>query len=163
EMMSTRRLARTWHGLVAGETRVASTRAVVLAEVQGGSPAEAAGFRPGDQVVQVGEQVVTTPLDIERGLLDVPPGRATRVLVRRDGQERALDLELRSLTSAPAVRTSTATADASEQVYRLLGLKTQPVTPEYVAAASPQLHGGLFVRDVSRGSLGERAQIQRGD
>jgi serine protease Do len=163
DMMSTRRLARTWHGLVASEARTASTRAVVLAEVQGGSPAEAAGFRPGDQVVQVGEQVVTTPLDIERGLLDVPPGRPTRVLVRREGQEQALDLEMRPLTGAPAVRASTAALDPTEQVFRLLGLKTLPVTPEYVAAASPQLHGGLFVREVSRGSLGERAQIQRGD
>jgi serine protease Do len=138
---------------------------VVLAEVQGGSPAEAAGFRVGDQVVQVGEQSVQTPLDIERALLDIPPGRPTRVIVRRGGQEQALDLELRSLTGAPLARTSTSVAalDPAELVYRLLGLKTQPVTPEYVAAASPQLHGGLFVREVSRGSLGERAQIQKGD
>jgi serine protease Do len=167
DMMSTRRLARTWHGLVAGEVKVAASRAVVLAEVQGGSPAEAAGFRAGDEVVQVGEQPVQTPLDIERALLDVPPGRPTRVLVRRGGQEQALDLELRSLTGAPPARTSTgpsvAAVDPAELVYRLLGLKTQPVTPEYVAAASPQLHGGLFVREVSRGSLGERAQIQKGD
>jgi serine protease Do len=165
DMMSTRRLRRTWHGLVAGETRTASNRAVVLAEVQGGSPAESAGFRVGDHVVQVGEFVVTTPLDIERGLLDVPAGRPTRVLVRRDGQEQALDLELRPLTaqSPPPARTATAGVDPAELVFRLLGLKTQPVSPEYVAAASPQLHGGLFVREVSRGSLGERAQIQKGD
>jgi serine protease Do len=165
DMMSTRRLARTWHGLVAAEARVEANRAVVLAEVQGGSPAEAAGFRAGDQVVRVGEQSVVTPLDIERALLDVPPGRPTRVLVRRGGQEQALDLELRSLTAAPPARTSTSVAavDPADMVFRLLGLKTQPVTPEYVAAASPQLHGGLFVREVGRGSLGERAQIQKGD
>jgi serine protease Do len=163
DMMSTRRLARTWHGLVAGDARVASNRAVVLAEVQGGSPAEAAGFKAGDQVLQVGEQSVLTPLDIERALIDIPPGRPTRVLVRRGGQEQALDLELRSLTAPVPARTNVAAVDPTELVYRLLGLKTQPVTPEYVAAASAQLHGGLFVREVSRGSLGERAQIQKGD
>jgi serine protease Do len=163
DMMSTRRLARTWHGLVAGEARLAAHRAVVLAEVEGGSPAEAAGFRAGDHVVQVGEQSVLTPLDIERALLDVPPGRPTKVIVRRGGQEQALDLELRPLTAAPPQRASVAAADSADVVFRLLGLKTQPVTPEYVAAASPQLHGGLFVREVSRGSLGERAQIQKGD
>ncbi len=163
EMMSTRRLARTWHGLVATETHNTPSRAVVLAEVQGGSPAEAAGFRTGDQVVQVGDLAVVTPLDIERGLLDVPPGRPTRVVVRRDGQEQALDLEVRSLTAQPAARSSVAAVDAAEQVYRILGLKTQPVTPEYVAAASPKLHGGLFVKEVSHGSLGDRALIQKGD
>jgi serine protease Do len=87
------------------------------------------------------------------------------VLVRRGGQEQALDLELRPLTAAaaPPARASVAAADPADLVFRLLGLKTQPVTPEYVTAASPQLHGGLFVREVSRGSLGERAQIQKGD
>jgi serine protease Do len=163
DMISTRRLARMWHGLVAGESRTDSNRIVMLAEVLGGSPAEAAGFRPGDQIVQVGQQSVQTPLDIERGLIDVPPGRPTRVLVRRDGREQAIDLELRPLGAPAAARAATAAIDAGEQVYRLLGLKTQPVTPEYVAAASPKLHGGLFVRDVSRGSLADRALIQKGD
>jgi serine protease Do len=163
EMMSTRRMARTWHGLVAGEMHNASNRAVVLAEVQSGSPAEAAGFRSGDQVLQVGEIAVMTPLDIERGLLDVPVGRPTHVAVRRDGQDQVLDLELRPLSAQPAPRTTTAAIDAGEQVYRILGLKTQPVTPEYVAAASPKLHGGLFVKEVSRGSLSDRALIQKGD
>ena len=45
----------------------------------------------------------------------------------------------------------------------MLGLKTTPVTPEYVAAASPKLRGGLYVQAVSPGSPGARAQIQKGD
>jgi len=168
EMMSTRRLARTWHGLVAGESRLGQGRAVVLSEVLDGSPAESAGFRPGDHVVRVGDLAVTTPLDIERALLDVPPGRSTRVLVRRDGKEQALDLEVKSLSQPPGPRAAAAAAavaaaDPGEQVYRLLGLKTQPVTPEYVAAASPKLRGGLWVHSVAAGSLGSRALIQPGD
>src|SRR4051794_18730040 len=112
EMMSTRRLARTWHGLVAGESRNGQGRAVVLAEVQNGSPAEAAGFRPGDHVVKVGDLAVSTPLDIERGLLDLPPGQSTKVVVHRDGKEQALDLELRPLGQPAASRTTAAVAAA---------------------------------------------------
>jgi serine protease Do len=163
EMMSTRRLARTWHGLVAGESRQGQGRAVVLSEVQNGSPAESAGFRPGDHVVRVGDLAVTTPLDIERALLDVPPGQPTRVVVRRDGKEQALDLELKSLSPQPAPRAAVAAADPGEQVYRLLGLKTQPVTSEYVVAAEPKLRGGLYIHSVAPGSLGSRALIQKGD
>src|SRR5262249_12009331 len=70
EMMSTRRLAATWHGLVADELRAptgptpVSSRTVILSDVQPGSPAEAAGFKPGDHVEKVGDLQVTTPLDI---------------------------------------------------------------------------------------------------
>src|SRR4051794_13733580 len=55
EMISTRRLAATWHGLVAGESRRDGTRSVVVADVQAGSPAEQAGVKPGDLVVRVGD------------------------------------------------------------------------------------------------------------
>ena len=38
-----------------------------------------------------------------------------------------------------------------------------PVSPEYVAAASPKLRGGLYVQAVSPGSPGDRRPIQKGD
>lgn len=157
EMMSTRRLAATWHGLVAGETVNSPERKVVLVDVQAGSPAEVAGFRPGDHVVRVGDLGVKTSLDIERGLLDVVPGRQAQVLIRRGGQEQALALEPRPLPRVAAQ------VDAADQVWRVLGLKTMPVTPEYVMAASPKLRGGLFIQSVSPGSPGALAQIQQGD
>ncbi len=169
EMMSTRRLARTWHGLVAGETLPSgsSGRSVVLAEVQNGSPAEASGFRPGDQVTRIGEMAINTPLDIERALLDVPPGHPMRVLVRRDGKEQPIDLEVRALGAQPArpavAAVAVSPADAADQVYRLLGVKTQPVSPEYVTAASAKLRGGLYVQSVAPNSLAARALIQKGD
>jgi serine protease Do len=157
EMMSTRRLAAIWHGMVGDDTRHPEHgRTVVLSDVQPGSPAEAAGFRPGDQVVRVGEVQVTTALDIERGLLDASPGHPTRVQIRRGGQDQSLALDLKPL---PRV----STVDATEQVWRALGLKTTAVDPKYVAAASSKLRGGLFIQAVSPGSAGDQARIQKGD
>src|SRR5205823_2227768 len=99
EMMSTRRLAATWHGLVADELKQASGAGyqVVLSDVQPGSPAEAAGFKPGDHVVKVGDLPVSNPLDIERGLLDAAPGRPTRVQIRRGNQDQSIALEVKPL------------------------------------------------------------------
>jgi serine protease Do len=164
EMMSTRLLARTWHGLLSGETRNGPSRTVVLTEVQSGSPAEAAGFLPGDQVVRVGEVAVHTPLDIERALLDLAPGKPIQVQIRRGGQEQSLALEVRPLSGAgSAAATTREVVDANEQVLRVLGLKTIPVTPEYVAAASPKLRGGLYVSSVLPNSPADRALIKKGD
>ena len=157
DMMSTRRLASLWHGLVADESRnAAQVRTVVLSDVQAGSPAEVAGFKPGDQVIRVGDLQVMTPLDIERGLLDAAPGRPTRVQIRRAGLDQAIALDVK-----PVPRT--AVVDAAEQVWRVLGLKTTPVAPEYVVAASPKLRGGLYVQAVSPGSAADAAKIQKGD
>src|SRR5262249_41680920 len=98
ELMSTRRLASTWHGMGADEARAGNGfRAVVVADVPAGSPAAEAGFRPGDQVVRVGDLAVTTPLDIERGLLDVAPGQKAPVLIKRLGQEQTLSLAPRAM------------------------------------------------------------------
>jgi serine protease Do len=161
EMMSTRRLTAMWHGLVAEEALNTPERKVVLVDVQAGSPAEAGGFRPGDQVLKVGELAVRTPLDIERGLLDLAPGQQASVQIRRGGQDQSLALEVRPMSrvgAAPAV-----TVDAGDQIWRVLGLKTVPVAPAYVVAASPKLRGGLYVQAVVPGSLGAQASIQKGD
>ena len=86
ELMSTRRLVETWHGLVASELVGGPSRAVVLADVQSGSPAEEAGFKPGDHIIQVNDLDVTNPIDIERGLLDVAPGQPAQVRIKRLGR-----------------------------------------------------------------------------
>jgi len=162
EMMSTRRLTATWHGLVAGETQNSPERKVVLVDVPSGSPAETAGFHTGDQVIKVGEFGVRTPIDIERGLLDVTAGHQAQVVIRRGGQEQVLSIEPRPLSTQTA-KPAVAAVDAGEQVWRVLGLKTSPVTPEYVVAASSKLRGGLYVQAVAPRSPGAQAQIQKGD
>ncbi len=159
EMMSTRRLASVWHGLIADEQRdTGKGRAVVLSDVQANSPAEQAGFKAGDQVVRVGEMPVTNPIDIERGLLEASPGHPIRVQIRRAGQEQALALDVK-----PVQRAAASAGDATDQVWRMLGLKTTAVDQEYVVAASPKLRGGLYVHAVSPGSAADAARIQKGD
>jgi serine protease Do len=160
EMMSTRRLASTWHGIQASETRKGADRVVVVSAVQVGSPAEAAGVKPGDWLRKVGNLAVTTVLDLERGLLDLRPGQKTGLLVVRGGQEKELPLEIQPV---PGTGTAMAAAGADDPIWRTLGLKTTPVSREYVAAVSSDFRGGLFVQAVQPGSPADRAMIQKGD
>ena len=155
EMLSTRRMASTWHGLVLTESAQGDAHMVVVSGVEPGSPAEAAGFKAGDELERVGELAVTNAFDLERGLLDVAPGRNAACMVRRGAKEQMLGLKLRSI--APVV------TNADDLLWRTLGLKTTPVTPEYVAAASPKLRGGLYVQSVLPNGPGAKASIQKGD
>ena len=155
EMFSTRRLASSWHGLVSSDRGAGSKRGVVVSEVQGGSPAEAAGFRQGDELLRIGDLAIASPLDVERGMLDVQPGHPASVRIRRGKAERSIPLDVK------AVAGPVATPD--DLVWRLLGLKTQQVSNDYVAAVSPKLRGGLYIQDVSPGSPAAIAAIQKGD
>lgn len=159
ELVSTRRLSATWHGLVALEQRRGARRAVVVAEVQQGSPAEAAGFRQGDELVRIGDLSITSALDVERGLLDARPGRPAAVIVRRGTSETPMALDVRP---APG-NTTNLVGGTDDAVWRLLGLKTLQVPPEYVAAVSSKLRGGLYVQAVLPGSPAAEAAIQKGD
>jgi len=156
ELLSTRRLAATWHGVIPAEQHRGLKRSVVIAEVEPGSPAEAAGLRPGDELVRVGALPIAHALDLERGLIDVRPGRPANVTVRRGGTETALSLDVRALSQSAA-------GAPEDQIWRLLGLRTIPVPTEYVATVSPKLRGGLYIQAVLPGSPAAEAAIQKGD
>ena len=99
-------------------------------------------------------------LDLERGMLDVRPGRPAQVAIRRGNTETRIPLDVRI---APPAVAKPAAVDPDEAVWRLLGIKTQPVSTEYVASVSPKLRGGLYIQSVSPGSLASQAAIQQGD
>ncbi len=165
EMMSTRRLAATWHGVVASEVVRGEGRAVLLSDLVTGSPAESSGLQRGDEIVSVNGLPIRNPLDIERALLEVRAGQKADVVVRRSGQEQTVGLELqavgRSVVAASAV--APVPDAAGDQIWRLMGLKLTPVNRDYVKSVSASFRGGLYVQAVAPNSPAARASIQRGD
>lgn len=160
-MLSTRKLVGTWHGMVAVERVLDGARRVVVSAIEAGSPAEEAGLKPGDQLIQANNLALTNPIDLERALLDSSQGKPAALVVDRGGDRRELALSPRPLTRTQAA--SNASTNSEEQVWRLLGLKTQHVSEEYVAVASPKLRGGLYIREILPGSLADQAAIRPGD
>lgn len=161
EMLAANRAS--WHGLVSGDVRRSGKKSVVISEVQPGSPAEAAGFKLGDELVKVGDLGVENALDVERGMLETLPGHPTTVMIRRGGTEQAMALDVRPMPRNAVASNASSDDVAGDQVFRLLGLKTIPVPTEYVTAVSPRLRGGLYVQAVLQGSPADQAAIQKGD
>ncbi len=159
ELLSSRRLASTWHGLVAREAAKGGKHGVVVSEVQPGSMAESMGFKPGDELVRMGDSPVANIVDFELGMIDVVPGRPANVTIRRAGAESRLALDVKPTPESLIP----ATGNPDDLVWRVLGLKILPVNNDYVAAVSPKLRGGLFVQSVSPGSPAALASIQKGD
>lgn len=78
------------------------TRGVRVARVTDGSPAERAGIRPGDRLVQANDRRLVSPLDFEAVLLDLRAG--DRVTVQVDGQGRALEIRAEEFPALPTER-----------------------------------------------------------
>ena len=159
EMLSTRRLASTWHGLVASEQRRGTKRGVVVSEVQQGSPAEASGFKPGDELVRVGDLAIASR-----------PGRRARHARRpsrpsgdRDDPPRRAPRPRCASTSSRLPAAHRGSRHPMTWSGGCSGLKTLPVSTEYVSSVSPKLRGGLYVQAVSPGSPAAQAAIQKGD
>ena len=166
EMISTRRLASTWHGIVANETIQNETHEVVLADVQAGSPAESAGFQRGDRVVKVGVINVRTAIDVERGFLGIKPGERVDVQIQRGGKDQVLALEMQAVNrpaATAAAPTETQPDGVLDQIWQKLGVRLVPVPRDYVRAVSSSFRGGLYVQAVMPGSPAARASIQKGD
>ena len=67
---------------------------VVVLLVEPGGPAADAGIRPRDIITRIGDREVTMVEQVYEALRGRKPGDRVRVVVRRGGEERELDLEL---------------------------------------------------------------------
>src|SRR5262249_24919366 len=54
-------------------------------------------------------------------------------------------------------------SDPGDLIWEVVGLKTMPVSTDWVSAVSPKLRGGLYIEAVSPGSPAANAAIQKGD
>src|SRR5262249_4038118 len=108
DLMSVKKRAGLRHGIKlkdegtrSGEPAT-SRRQVTVESVEPDSPAEAAGLKPGDAIDRVGDVVVQTSIDVERGFLDRPAGSKTAVVLRRAGEPVTLDVVLQTHTTLKA-------------------------------------------------------------
>ena len=68
------------------------TDGVVIEEVQPDSPAEQAGLKPSDVIVEFGGEHVRSARQFGRLVQETPPGRAVKATITRDGQRKDVQM-----------------------------------------------------------------------
>jgi serine protease Do len=154
DLLSTRRIDRTWHGLVVESSPM--VEGALLREVADSSPASSIGLRAGDVIKAIASKPVKRLLDVERLLLGTRPGAAVPVTIERDHEVQTVDLVVAALPDrGPAV--------PADRLWDVLGLRLDPVPQRQFQSYRSRYRGGLAVTDVRADGPAAKQGIRRGD
>jgi serine protease Do len=129
---------------------------VLVAEVMKDGPAESAGLKPGDVIVDFGGAPIKDVIELQKRVAAIEPGRPTPLTVVRDRQNVSLSVKVGEQPADEAA----APAEGSDDI---LGLTVEPLTPETAEQNRLSARTGLLVTDVAADSVGAAAGIKPGD
>jgi len=142
--------------LAANFKRSDTTGALVSTVVEG-SPAEKAGLKPGDVIVEFDGKKVAKSTDLPGLVADVPVGRDVPMTVMREGREVKLNAHIARLEDESPTKASESEGKGQ------LGLSVQPLTPPMARELGLKAQEGVLVRDVVEGGRAAEAGIRAGD
>jgi len=158
------RVVRGWLGIViqdlspelAAGFGVAGTNGVLVSEVMAGSPAESAGLKAGDIIVELGGSPIKETTELQKRVAALPPGRSAPLAVLRDKKPTRLSVKIGEQPAEDLVL-------AAPPKEGGLGLTVQPLTPELAQAYGLRARSGVVVTEVAPGSAGAAAGMVEGD
>jgi len=130
----------------------------LVAEVQNDSPADKAGFKPGDIIKKLRGKKIKTSKQLQHLIADIKPGSKIKVVVLRNRRHRTLVVRVGEFPSGEPVEE---TRDGEEE--EKLGLKAEELTSESARQFGFKQTRGVIVSAVSAGGPADQAGIRQGD
>jgi len=129
-------------------------RGALVADMVKGGPAERAGVKTGDVIVEFDRKPIKDSSDLPSAVARVAPGTAVQVKIARDGKEMTLPITVGEMKETE-VATSTQAGE--------LGLTVQSLTPQLAESLGIERGEGLVISAVKPGSAAEEAGMRSGD
>jgi serine protease Do len=121
-----------------------------------GSPAETAGLRAGDVVVELSGAPIKEVPDLQRRIAALRPGQTMKLTVIRERKPVPLSVKIGEM---PSDEPLVAEASGSDE----WGLNVEAVTGDAALRLNLPVSRGLLVTDVQPGSPADKAGLRRGD
>lgn len=157
----------------ASELKLKDASGVEITRVEEGSPAEKAGLKPGDVVLEYNGERVEGMEQFGRLVRETPPGRDVKILVSRNGATQSVVANLATRRLRPFPGNFGPGFEMPEfhmpdmpQIFTTL---RNPLLGVEAESLSPQLAGyfgvkqGVLVRSVVKDTAADRAGIKAGD
>ncbi|HWP90627.1 MAG TPA: DegQ family serine endoprotease [Thermodesulfobacteriota bacterium] len=134
-------------------------KGALVADVTPGGPAEKAGIKRGDVIVEFNGNRINDMADLPKIVAATPPGTQSEVKYIRNGDEKNVEIKVGELPEEIAK----ASAVGGEEVQRDLGLIVQEITPLIQRRLNIEETEGVIVTNVEPGSIAWDAGLRRGD
>ena len=132
----------------------------IVTEVREKSPADRAGLRRGDTIIQYQKQPVAGPRDLQRAVTTTPVGTEVTMTIVRDGKEQSLHTTIVAYPMGQQV----ASAQRLDTETRLAGLTVEDLTPRMTKQLGVDGRvTGVVVTGIRAGSQAEKAGLVQGD
>jgi serine protease Do len=145
---------QTMSAELAGKFEVAENGGVLVGDILRGSPAENAGLKRGDVILDFAGRPVHKMQELQRLVASTRPGTPVRLKVLRDRQEQLVALEIGELND-PDPKT--------EATGSRFGLTLDTVTKELVKQFNLKTDEGVVITNIESGSPGARDGLRKGD
>ncbi len=129
---------------------------VLVAQVTKNSPAEKAGLKRGDVIVEFDGKPVTKAGPFRNRVALKTPGSKTQIKVLRDGKAKTLTVVIGKLPEKGVL-----TSKSSQQLSKL-GITVQALTPELAKQLGYEGLSGVVIAQVDPGSVAAMAGLQPG-
>lgn len=131
------------------------TGGALVADVVRGGPAEKAGLKVGDVIVEFDKQVIKDSADLPAAVARVAPGTSVQLKIAREGKPISLPITVGEMKDSEVIASIGPESD--------LGLTVQPVTPDIAQSLGLERAEGLVVASVKPGSAADDAGLRSGD
>jgi serine protease Do len=145
---------QTLSGELAGKFDVAENGGVLVGDILRGSPAEQAGLKRGDVILDYAGRPVRKMQELQRLVASTPPGTPVRVKVLRDRQEQLVALEIGEMRDAEP---------KAEPVGSRFGVTLDALTKDLARQLNVLSEEGVVITNVESGSPAARDGLRKGD
>jgi serine protease Do len=142
-----------------------SDEGVLLQRVLAGMPAERAGLKPGDVIVELEGAPVKDLRDMQNRVARVRPGSDVKISYWRDGKKATTVAKLVEFKEEGLVATAPEDGrePAPDVTNEKLGMSVTDITPQVMERYRLKSPTGILVKRVARGSLAAEAGLEDGD
>ncbi len=130
---------------------------VVVTQVFEGDPADKAGIKPWDIIVEFEGKKIKEPKDLVQEVGRLTPGKKAKVKILRDG--KFLDLEMTVTERKEETLAKKSSKDFSQDI----GISVAQITNQLANELDLSTNKGVVVTEVEAASAAEEAGLRRGD